>query len=334
MNYLLLAFAADPVSVRVATVIQNLIQSTGEDAKLLVFAAQGGIEPEQLAASIKKNVPDCACHYVISMNYPRGVFGSAFHKLTPFCIWLTQSGLAWMDSEPDKDAFNDSIDFAFGYTHELQVKGYDPNCCFESQFAVPCVDMIPWAVTPVGGRAVGITMISNRGGTAKAYVETSLKDHPQYGWLYEKAVATDDLCRLDLMEQGVEFTKICEWKAALPADMQEILDWGLLERGYRNAVAETLGGGLHPTKFRLYGQGWGDYVRPLSVAGMAGALANSHYAVHASHKLWWHHRLAETLVCGCIPLVREGTASCVEYTEAAAAEFRMRYAKGCRRAIE
>ena len=334
MKYLLLAFAADPVSVRAATAIQNIIQSIGEDAKLLVFAAQGGIDPEQLGAALLKNVPDCAAHHVISMNYPRGIYGSALHKDTPFCIWLTQSGLAWMDSEKDRAAFNDSLDFAFGYTQELVSKDYDPNCCFESQFAVPCVDMIPWAVTPVGGRNTALVMISNRGGTAKAFVEASLKEHPHYGWLHQKAVASDDLCRSDLMENGVALESLCEWKRALSAEEQELLDWGLLERSYRNAVKDTLYQALSPNQFQVYGQGWGDYVRPLSVAGMAGVLASSHYAVHASHKLWWHHRLAETLVCGCIPVTREGTECCVPYTETAAGEFRMRYAKSCRKALE
>jgi hypothetical protein len=314
-------------------VIQNLLQAAGHNAKLLCFAAQGGINPAKLATSITKHVPDAKHHNVIAMNYPRRVFGDAFDNDTRFCTWMTQSGLSWFDLEDDRAAFNDSHDIIFGYVEELLRKGWDGHACFESQFAVPCVDMLTYAQTPVHGRDIAISMISNRGGTAQSYVERELQDHPHYGWLLQKAAATDGLCKHDLFQNGIDLLKICEWEQALPADMQEILNWGIFERGYRYSVARQLNASLGD-QFSLHGQGWGDAVMPLTVPGMSGVLARSHYAVHASHELWWHHRLAETLLCGCIPLTRAGTAGCIDFSEEAAEDFRRRYISGCRRTVE
>ena len=280
MNYIVIAFAAEPMAVRVLRTLLGMLAAKGRQAQGMIITTT---DPQKAAEIVHVNLKDKlkeSC--VISVNYPREHFGYIMDLAKKFVIWREQTQMDWEKLDELASNFNARGDYAFGYTIGLQA--FNQAHVLRSNYAVPVIDILPstgWCEPFSRHRRSTVAMVSNRGGRT-------------------------------------------------PFDGES--EWSKAERRHRNEIAELLRKTYGP-KFLLAGDGWDKLggIGMMSLQGTAGIYTEATYGIHASHAYDWHHRLAEILLCGAMPVVRTGTGGCVEVKRDMKdfTEFSKRYIKGC-----
>lgn len=282
MDYLITAFSAEPMAVRVMQTLLGMLSAHGRKASGFLIPYT---RPEEIAKVFEKYpVPKDVA--VISINYPRKAFCGGMDRVRDFIIWREQSQMDW---EKDPEVINDfnsrPATLAFGYTEGMEA--FRQTHVHPSLYAVPVLDLLPftgWRLPFSAQRRYTIAMVSNRGGR----------------------------------------------------DIKENSEWNQKERAHRNEVAELVRF-IYGDKLALAGDGW-NHLRGMGIVSFqrsAGLYTDSIYGLHASNHRGWHHRLAEILLCGALPVVRAGTAGCMDpdVNMRLLTDFASAYIKGCHSAV-
>lgn len=327
MRYVVCAFSEDRVGVRIAVFLSNCFAALGRESKFLVVKTKRARDTEGALASAGAFGPDDA---VVSLNYPRMAYGHAFNAVRRFIVWRHQSFMDWELMPEVRQSFVERQDFAFGYCESLRQAGFPDSLLCESIFAVPVCDMLPYAA---GGKnsLPHIALVSSRGGGALAFLQS------KEGVLAARAAGLASMphefyqlaCFLDYTQEWPNQAYSRMLEAAATPEARMFIEWEVGERAYRHAAWRFLRSGIGEM-LQAAGSGWDGGLGPVAMPRSAQLYSDSRCGLHASLQTGWHHRMAEILMCGGIPIAPSWTSHCAPWEPGLAAEWKWRYLEGFR----